>query len=252
MANISRLERDMYTAVSNSRTGLSPSSIARALRTELLDVRQALTVSPLFRELCYESSKGLWRPMISRSIPHYGLEHFCRFYSTAEDFMTCPEEEFHEEYSTPALFRKYLNMQRCTVRALLIDIASRSAEEKPDYKKWEVCFGTEISVAKIRLKISCDCLVINERGAYALQFFNAAAPQSDIAEKTYNSSRDLSLIFGPACPVTPVSVLTRASEHFSLARVREEGTDKNVCFPVCSRDRLYRALELPAADSGEK
>ena len=255
MARITETEREMYYIISGSTGGISPGNLSKQMKTDLFEVRKILANSPLFTGLCYRNSRGSYCPMICRSRPHYGLENYSWFYSSADQFLKTGEPAFMEKMEdsclntatiigTPRFPQKMTKMIRCSMAGMFKDLELHSgvSQMADGYKNWETAFHVNIAAPHGEIKMSCDVLLITGSAAYPITFVNAAAPSDKIISKIFEKTEFFSVILGEECPVIPCAVMVESSGTFSTVSVHNAETDSDIAIPVCSRDMMYRII----------
>ncbi|MDO5445549.1 MAG: hypothetical protein Q4F31_08015 [Eubacteriales bacterium] len=193
--------------------------------------------------------------MISRSVPHYGLEHYSWYYSSAEMFLKVSEADFMEKMEdscintatiigTPRFPQKMSKMIRCSMAGMFKDLELVSGKNQPanKYRNWETAFHVNIVTPHSEIKLSCDVLLITESAAYPIVFVNAEKPSDKTIAKIIEKTDDFSIIMGNTYRLIPAAVMIGSSGSFQTVSVRSEETGCCYTVPVCSRDMMYRIL----------
>lgn len=255
MVRLSELEKEIYAVISCSTGGISPGNLSGLLKVDLFDVKKALSGSPLFSDLCYRNSRGNYCPMISGSSPHFGLEHYSWFYSSAEQFLKTGEADFMEKtedscintatiIGTPRFPQKMAKMIRCSVAGMFKDLELLSGKPLPPerYRNWETAFHVNIATTHGEIRMSSDVLLLTDFAAYPIIFVNAEKPSERIISRIVERTEAFPVIMGENCEVVPVAVMIGSSESFQTVTVHSGAPEDSMKIPVCSRDMLYRIL----------
>lgn len=263
MVRLSELEKEIYAAIS-STGGISPGNLSGLLKVDLFDVKKVLSGSPLFSDLCYRNSRGNYCPMISGTSPHFGLEHYSWYYSSAEQFLKTGEADFMEKMEdscintatiigTPRFPQKMAKVIRCSMTGLFKDLELLSGKPlSPEkYRNWETAFHVNISTAHGEIRMSSDVLLITETDVYPIVFINAEKPSEKNITKVMERTENFSVIMGKNCRIVPVAVMIGNSESFQTVSVHSGESENSLTVQVCSRDMMYRILpDLPNGIEG--
>ena len=77
--------------------GIKAREIAREIQVDKTELNRLLYNAPFIHELCYRDEEYNWHGLIRQTRPHYGLDDFCGYYDTVENFMNLTEEEWMEQ-----------------------------------------------------------------------------------------------------------------------------------------------------------
>lgn len=236
------IERDIYALISSS-DGIKAREIARKLKKDKGLINQYLYASPYMHELCYCDEDYNWHGYIRQRRPHRGLEDFCGYYSTVQEFLDLEENEWFEELKsgcmrigrnlndTRGLFHSFRDTAQ-TMRALFNDL------EEVDYKNWEIAFELRIKKSRF-IRIYADVLVITEKYVFSLEFkMNDKIEEEEVLQAAKYSAYQ-EVLFGPDYDVIPVLVLTRAHDLFKYIQMKDTTAE----IPVCSGDMLFNIFD---------
>lgn len=259
MELISELEKQIYTIISRNRTenGISAVTISKVLKTDSYNVRQTLTGSEIFGELCFTNSHGCYLPMICSTFPHYGLEHFCWYYSDVGSFLQESEESFLNKteqkcrntsqlIGRPLFQRNKIRMMRCSMLGMFKDIELRSKDQMnlplAGLLEMEIAFNAKIQTSHGKIRIQSDVLLISKTNVYCFLFSNDNQISDRSIEKALELLNGSSLIFGQNFAVVPVIVSVKTSDQFQVRKNPAVSTGLSDAIPICSRNRLYQAV----------
>ena len=103
------IERDIYALICSS-DGIKAREIARKLKKDKGLINHYLYASPYMHELCYCDEGYNWHGYIRQRRPHRGLEDFCGYYSTVQEFLDVEENEWFEELKSVCMrIFQYIN-----------------------------------------------------------------------------------------------------------------------------------------------
>lgn len=236
------IERDIYALICSS-DGIKAREIARKLKKDKGIINHYLYASPYMHELCYCDEGYNWHGYIRQRRPHRGLEDFCGYYSTVQEFLDLEENEWFEELKsgcmrigrnlndTRGLFHSFRDTAQ-TMRALFNDL------EEVDYKNWEIAFELRIKKSRF-IRIYADVLVITEKYVFSLEFkMNDKIEEEEVLQAAKYSAYQ-EVLFGPDYDVIPVLVLTRAHDLFKYIQMKDTTAE----IPVCSGDMLFNIFD---------
>jgi len=237
-----RIEREIY-AVICSHDGIKAKEIAKAAGIDRKTVNRYLYLAPFMRELCYRDRDYLWHGLIRQSHPHRGLENFCGYYGTVQEFLSLGEEEWFSRLlagcrdagrnlnDTRGLFHSFRDCRQ-VMAALFDDLDGVS------FGDWEIVFELRINRAKY-IRIYADVVVITEDKAFSLEFKMKDAIDPEEVKQAAKYAEYLEVLFGPGYDVIPGLVLTRAEDLYTYAPLGNTTAE----IPVCSGDMLFNLFD---------
>ena len=232
----------MYESICR-HDGIKAREIARETGADKTEINRLLYHSPFIRELCYRDEEYNWHGLIRQTRPHYGLDDFCGYYDTVENFMNLSEEEWMEQLEegcrkigrnlndTRGLLHSFRD-SREGMRGLFEDL------KMLDCTTWEICFELRIRRARF-IRIYADVLVITEDKVFSLEFKMKDKIEPEELQQTVKYSAYLDVIFGSDYEVIPALVLTRGSDLYTW----EQLPDSDLEVPVCSGDMLFNVFD---------
>lgn len=223
--------------------GIKAREIAKNLNTERRVINRYLHVSPLMRELCYQTEDYSWHGLIRQAMPHRGIGDFSGYYSTVREFLKLDEEEWfalllegcrkigRSLSDTRGLFHSFRDAGS-TMRALFSDL------EGVDFDAWEILF--ELRIKKSRhIRIYADVLVITENYVFSLEFKMKDKIEEEEVSQAAKYTEYLEVIFGSGYDVIPCLVLTKASDLYCYVPLKNTTAE----IPVCSGDMLFNLFD---------
>lgn len=236
------IERDIYALICSS-DGIKAREIARKLKKDKGLINHYLYASPYMHELCYCDGDYNWHGYIRQGRPHKGLEEFCGYYSTVQEFLDLKEDEWFEALKagckqigrnlndTRGLFHSFRDTAE-TMRALFNDLG------EVDYTNWEIAFELRIKKSRF-IRIYADVLVITEKYVFSLEFkMNNKIEEEEVLQAAKYSAYQ-EVLFGPDYDVIPVLVLTKAHDLFKYIQMKDTTAE----IPVCSGDMLFNIFD---------
>ena len=238
-------EMAIYSTICSS-DGIKARDIAPAANTDRATVNRYLYGSPFMKELCWQDREYRWRGLIRQARPHKGLEDFCGYYSTVNEFLSLSEKKWFDRLcegctkigrnlnDTRGLFHSFLDSRRVMEELFeaLDDVGYAG------YGNWEICFELRIKRSS-HIRIYADVLLITEDKVFSLEFkMKDAIDPEEVAQAAKYCSY-LEVVFGPSYDVIPALVLTAAADLYDYAPLA--GSDALI--PVCSGDMLFNLLD---------
>ena len=223
--------------------GIKAREIAREIQADKTELNRLLYNAPFIHELCYRDEEYNWHGLIRQTRPHYGLDDFCGYYDTVENFMNLSEEEWMEQLEegcrkigrnlndTRGLLHSFRDSWE-VMRGLFEDL------KMLDCTTWEICFELRIRRARF-IRIYADVLVITEDKVFSLEFKMKDKIEPEELQQTVKYSAYLDVIFGSDYEVIPALVLTRGSDLYTW----EQLPDSDLEVPVCSGDMLFNVFD---------
>ena len=238
-------EMAVYSAICSS-DGIKAREIASLIGTDRTTVNRYLYASPFMRELCWQDKEYRWHGLIRQGRPHKGLEDFCGYYSTVEEFLSLSEKRWFDRLcegcarvgrslsDTRGLFHSFLDSRRVMEElfSALDDVGYAG------YGNWEICFEVRIKKSS-HIRIYADVLLLTEDKAFSLEFKMKDAIDPEEVEQAAKYCSYLEVLFGPSYDVIPALVLTGAADFYDYAPLQGE----DAVIPVCSGDMLFNLLD---------
>jgi len=237
-----RTEREIYALIC-SHDGIKAKEIAKAAGIDRKTVNQYLYLSPFMRELCYRDKDFLWHGLIRQSRPHRGLENFCGYYGTAQEFLALGEEQWFSRMlagcrdtgrnlnDTRGLFHSFRDCRQ-VMASLFEDLDGVS------FKDWEIVFELRINRARY-IRIYADVVVITEDKVFSLEFKMKDIIDPEEVKQAAKYTEYLEVLFGPDYDVIPCLVLTRAEDLYTYVPLGDSTAE----IPVCSGDMLFNLFD---------
>lgn len=237
------IERNIYALIC-SHEGIRAKNIASISGESRKTINHYLYGSPYIKELCYQDNAYRWHGLIRQSVPHYGIEDFCGYYSWAGEFLDIDYEEFLERLKkgckhigrnlndTRGLFHSFedtYNTMQNMFGSLMADGVERSI-----WDRWEILFELRIKRSR-SVRIYADVILVTDEKVFSLEFKMKDVSLIEELEQAAKYSEYLEVLFGPRYDVIPALVLTAG------VNIYEDGqlTDTSAMVPVCSGDRLH-------------
>ncbi len=239
------LERAVCALVCRS-DGMKAREIAGKLGVDHQAVNHVLYSSPLMKELCWQDREYRWHGIMRQSPDHTGLQEFAAYFSTAEDFLKLSGEEWllalregcrnigRSLSDTRGLTHSFLDCRE-QIRALFSDLREMAGE---DCLAWQLAFELRLKRSR-HVRIYADVLVITGDRVFSLEFKMKKEPEPEEVLQAAKYVPYLEILFGTACEIIPVLVLTGAKELFSFVPIG--GGDR--LLPICSGDMLFNVFD---------
>lgn len=236
------VERAIYSEICR-HDGIKARDIEKCVPASKHLINQYLYTAPFMKELCYQDAGYRWHGLIRQDRPHAGLQDFCGYYSSVEDFLLLSEEEWFEAMlvgcknigrnlnDTRGLFHSFRDCRQTMVQ-LFADLDGIC---RPD---WEIAFELRIKRARY-IRIYADVLVITENRVFSLEFKMKDTIDPEEVLQAAKYVEYLEVLFGPDYDVIPALVLTRAADLYTYTPLGH--TD--AALPVCSGDMLFNLFD---------
>lgn len=240
--NTTPLERSIYEEICRYN-GIKAKELSQILKVDRKTINRCLYGSPIIHELCFQDREYLWHGLIQQARPHFGLEEFCGYYSTIDEFLSLSEEEWFSRLlegcdrigrslnDTRGLYHSFSDCY-----SVIINLFSDLEEIlKPD---WEIAFEVRIKKAQ-SIRIFADVLIITENRVFSLEFKMKDSIDPEEVQQSAKYSEYLEIIFGQNYDVIAALVLTRSLDLYTYAPLKN--TDAEI--PVCSGDMLFNLFD---------
>ncbi|KMZ52798.1 helix-turn-helix domain containing protein [Dorea sp. D27] len=237
------IERNIYSLIC-SHEGIKAKDIGRISGESRQTINQYLYGSPYIKELCYQDKEYRWHGLILQSVPHYGIEDFCGYYSWVREFLDIDFEEFLERLKagcrhigrnlndTRGLFHSFEDTYD-TMQNLFGDLMAGGAE-RSIWDRWEILFELRIKRSR-SVRIYADVILVTDEKVFSLEFKMKDENSIEELEQAAKYSEYLEVLFGPGYDVIPALVLTTGVNIYEDAPLK----DTTAVVPVCSGDRLH-------------
>lgn len=227
-----------------SRDGVTAREVARELDIDRKKVNQLLYGYPFICDLCYHDDGYRWHGLIRQEFPHDGLADYCGWYGLVSDFAVEGESDWLTALEEGCRrIGRNLNDARGLVHSFtdsrevmlcLFDDLESCGVRCAD---WEIAFELRIKRAKW-VRIYADVLVCAPGFAVSLEFKMKDVGDQAEVDQAAKYAPYLQVVLGPQVTVTPVLVLTRASDLFDHVR-----STNGAQVMVASPDMLFNAFD---------
>ena len=237
------IERNIYALIC-SHEGIKAKNIGRKSGESRQTINHYLYGSPYIKELCYQDKAYRWHGLIRQSVPHYGIEDFCGYYSWAGEFLDIDFEEFLERLKTGCrhigrnlndtrgLFHSFEDTYN-TMQNMFGGLMAGGVE-RSIWDRWEILFELRIKRSR-SIRIYADVILVTDEKVFSLEFKMKDEMSIEELEQAAKYSEYLEVLFGPRYDVIPALVLTAGVGIYEDAQL----TDTTAMVPVCSGDRLH-------------
>ena len=241
--NESQISNRMYALICQS-DGIKAREIAKQLHMDRTTVNRLLYCYPFIHDLCYRDADYNWHGYIRQTRPHMGLEAYSGYYSTVQEFLEYSEKEWfallqegckrigRNLNDTRGLFHSFRDTRETMVN-LFEDLKGNV-----DYDYWEIVFELRIKRSH-SIRIYADVLVITETRVFSLEFKMKDTIEEEEVEQAAKYTSYQEVVFGPDYDVSPVLVLTRATDLYQYVPLGKATAE----LPVCSGDMLFNIFD---------